>query len=118
MAVEYNQHTWGYGEELTPDKLNNIEGGVKANADAINEVNNNLGFGNFCVYPLEGGNDCNEKYNLPIGWGVMIRIIGNALGSVHTGGDTYFIAIFVDIAGIFIGNQVNGAQQIKWNKIV
>lgn len=42
MAVEYNQHTWGYGEELTPDKLNNIEGGVKANADAINEVNNNL----------------------------------------------------------------------------
>lgn len=43
MAVEYNQHTWGYGEELTPDKFNNIEGGVKANADAINEVNNNLG---------------------------------------------------------------------------
>lgn len=42
MAVEYNQHTWGYGEELTPDRLNNIEGGVKANADAINEVNNNL----------------------------------------------------------------------------
>lgn len=42
MAVEYNQHTWGYGEELTPDKFNNIEGGVKANADAINEVNNNL----------------------------------------------------------------------------
>ena len=42
MAVEYNQHTWGYGEELTPDKLNNIEGGVKTNADAINEVNNNL----------------------------------------------------------------------------
>lgn len=44
MAVEYNQHTWGYGEELTPDKFNNIEGGVKANADAINEVNNNLTF--------------------------------------------------------------------------
>lgn len=42
MAVEYNQHTWGYGEELTPDKLNNIEGGVKATADAVNEVNNNL----------------------------------------------------------------------------
>lgn len=42
MTVEYNQHTWGYGEELTPDKLNNIEGGVKANADAINEANNNL----------------------------------------------------------------------------
>ena len=42
MAVEYNQHTWGYGEEVTPDKFNNIEGGVKANADAINEVNNNL----------------------------------------------------------------------------
>lgn len=42
MAVEYNQHTWGYGEELTPDKLNNIESGVKANADAINEANNNL----------------------------------------------------------------------------
>lgn len=42
MAVEYNQHTWRYGEELTPDKFNNIEGGVKANADAINEVNNNL----------------------------------------------------------------------------
>lgn len=42
MAVEYNQHTWGYGEELTPDKLNNIEGGVKATAEAVNEVNNNL----------------------------------------------------------------------------
>lgn len=42
MAVEYNQHTWGYGEEFTPDKFNNIEGGIKANADAINEVNNNL----------------------------------------------------------------------------
>ena len=41
MAVEYNQHTWGYGEEFTPDKFNNIEGGIKANADAINEVNNN-----------------------------------------------------------------------------
>ena len=26
MAVEYNQHTWGYGEELTPDRLNNISG--------------------------------------------------------------------------------------------
>ena len=35
MAVEYNQHTWGYGEELTPDKLNNIEGGVKATAEAV-----------------------------------------------------------------------------------
>ena len=42
MAVEYNQHTWGYGEELTPDKFNNIEGGVKATAEAVNEVNNNL----------------------------------------------------------------------------
>lgn len=42
MAVEYNQHTWGYGEELTPDRLNNIEGGVKATAEAVNEVNNNL----------------------------------------------------------------------------
>ena len=82
-------------------------------------LNNNLGLGDFCVYPLEGGeNDCNEKYNLPVGWGVMIRIMGNALGSVHTGSDTYFIAIFLDIAGIFIGNQVNGAQQIKWNKII
>ena len=48
----------------------------------------------------------------------MIRITGDALGSVHTGRDAYFIAIFADIAGIFIGNQVNGAQQIKWNKII
>ena len=42
MAINYNEHTWSYGEEFTPDKLNNIEKGVKANADAINEANNNL----------------------------------------------------------------------------
>lgn len=42
MAINYNKHNWAYGEEITPDKLNNIEGGVKANTDAINEVNNNL----------------------------------------------------------------------------
>ena len=42
MAVEYNQHTWGYGEEFTPDKLNNMEHGIKAASDAVNEVNNNL----------------------------------------------------------------------------
>lgn len=42
MAINYNEHTWNYGEEFTPDKLNNIEKGLKANADAINEVNNNL----------------------------------------------------------------------------
>lgn len=42
MSVNYDKHTWGYGEELTPDKLNNIESGVKATAEAVNEVNNNL----------------------------------------------------------------------------
>ena len=42
MSVSYDKHTWGYGEELTPDRLNNIEGGVKATAEAVNEVNNNL----------------------------------------------------------------------------
>nr|DAG65870.1 MAG TPA: hypothetical protein [Bacteriophage sp.] len=42
MAIDYNKHNWAYGEEFTPDKLNNIEGGIKANADAINEANNNL----------------------------------------------------------------------------
>lgn len=42
MAINYNEHTWTYGEELTPDNFNNIEKGIKANADAINEVNNNL----------------------------------------------------------------------------
>jgi len=42
MAIDYNKHNWAYGEELTPDKLNNIEGGVKATAEAVNEVNNNL----------------------------------------------------------------------------
>lgn len=38
MAINYNEHTWNYGEEFTPDKLNNIEKGIKANADAINET--------------------------------------------------------------------------------
>lgn len=47
MAINYEQHTWGYGEELTPDKFNNIEGGVKANADAINALNSNLSFTNY-----------------------------------------------------------------------
>nr|DAF80319.1 MAG TPA: hypothetical protein [Bacteriophage sp.] len=42
MAIDYNEHNWAYGEEITPDKLNNVENGVKTNADAINEVNNNL----------------------------------------------------------------------------
>jgi hypothetical protein len=42
MAIDYNKHNWAYGEEITPDKLNNVENGVKTNADAINEVNNNL----------------------------------------------------------------------------
>lgn len=42
MAINYNEHTWKYGEELTPDNFNNIEKGIKANADAINEANNNL----------------------------------------------------------------------------
>lgn len=42
MAINYNKHNWAYGEEITPDKLNNVENGVKTNADAINEVNNNL----------------------------------------------------------------------------
>lgn len=52
MAVEYNQHTWGYGEELTPDKLNNIEGGVKATAEAVNEVNNNLNISRLEMFKL------------------------------------------------------------------
>ena len=47
MAVEYNQHTWGYGEELTPDKLNNIEGGVKANADAMLKKLSGAGYKGF-----------------------------------------------------------------------
>lgn len=42
MAINYNKHNWAYGEEITPDKLNNVENGIKTNADAINEVNNNL----------------------------------------------------------------------------
>lgn len=78
MAVEYNQHTWGYGEELTPDKLNNIEGGVKANADAINEVNNNLNSNIRTIWISSG-----QSYHFPCGksgalifcprgeWGVM-----------------------------------------------
>lgn len=78
MAVEYNQHTWGYGEEFTPDKLNNIEGGIKANADAINEVNNNL-TGNLRTIWISDG----SSYSFEVGksgalifcprgeWGVM-----------------------------------------------
>ena len=42
MALDYTEHTWGYGEEFTPDKLNNMEHGIKAASDAVNEVNNNL----------------------------------------------------------------------------
>ena len=42
MAVEYNQNAWGKDDVFTPDRMNNIESGIKANADAINEVNNNL----------------------------------------------------------------------------
>lgn len=42
MAINYNKHNWAYGEEITPDKLNNVENGIKTNADAINEINNNL----------------------------------------------------------------------------
>lgn len=42
MALDYTEHTWGYGEEFTPDKMNNMEHGIKAASDAVNEVNNNL----------------------------------------------------------------------------
>ena len=42
MAVEYNQNAWGKDDVFTPDRMNNIESGIKANADAINEVNNNF----------------------------------------------------------------------------
>ena len=42
MALDYTEHTWGYGEEFTPDKLNNMEHGIKEASDAVNEVNNNL----------------------------------------------------------------------------
>lgn len=40
--LDYTQHTWAYGEEFTPDKMNNMEHGIKAASEAINEVNNNL----------------------------------------------------------------------------
>ena len=42
MAIDYGQHNWAHGEEFTPDKLNNIEKGIKTNANAINAINNNL----------------------------------------------------------------------------
>ena len=42
MAINYNKHSWAYGEEFTPDKLNNIENGIAANTSAINTINSNL----------------------------------------------------------------------------
>ncbi len=117
MAVEYNQHTWGYGEELTPDKFNNIEGGVKANADAINEVNNNLipllkiqfddeyknakpcKFLNACWY--------NNEYNYGFTFVFGASSIGNYVE------DTYWLAIRHD--GLLgVGIQINNAVQPKW----
>jgi hypothetical protein len=39
---DYEPKTWKYGDEFTPDSMNHIEQGIKTNADAIKEANNNL----------------------------------------------------------------------------
>ncbi len=38
----YEPREWNYGQDITPDSLNHMEQGIKANSDAINTINNNL----------------------------------------------------------------------------
>ena len=42
--MSYEPKTWKYGDEFTPDSMNHIEQGIKANADAIETVNSNLAY--------------------------------------------------------------------------
>jgi hypothetical protein len=116
MAVEYNQHTWGYGEEFTPDKLNNIEGGVKANADAINEINNNvprklLWSGNAKAESLIYFDTTRyTQYEIIVNTGFSLRGMAITITDIPHGGDRMLNCI--GSAALWTGNNYITSQTI------
>ena len=111
MALDYTEHTWGYGEEFTPDKLNNMEHGIKAASDAVNEVNNNLSLK--CNQFQKGFNSADEEiFFSDLTLAVVEKIPEN--GSIAINGawtnHFYFSGLFMHLDDCYYGHINTGVN--------